>query len=199
MAQTIGVAGWQPVITDFENQTLYDNCGHVAAMTKNITSHDLVFDTTNNPQEPFARLFVNTCLWASRSRSSGPIVYFFSTGDINLDQKIEALLTGCNLYTTNIGPWHVSYADSDIPKSTSSSQCGSRISPDLYLLMPSFNAFGALASNNRRMDYTLQSRVYDDVVNKQSGLVIAEWFHFLHSQFNRHTFYNAIIQSKVYY
>lgn len=199
MAQTIGVAGWQPVITDFENQTLYDNCGHVAAMTKNITSHDLVFDTTNNSQEPFARLFVNTCLWASRSRSTGPIVYFFSTGDINLDQKIEALLEDCNLYTTNIGPWHVSYADSDIPKSTFSNQCGSRKSPDLYLLMPSFNAFGALASNNRRMDYTLQSRVYDDVVNKQSGLVIAEWFHFLHSQFNRHTFYNANNPSKSLY
>lgn len=199
MAQTIGVAGWQPIITNFENQTTHDNCGHVAAMTKNITSHDLVFNTANNSQEPFARLFVNTCLWAARSRSSGPIVYFFSTGDSNLDLKIESLLESCNLFTTNIGPWHVSYADSDIPKGTVSNQCGSIRSPDLYLLMPSFNAFGALASNDRRMDYTLQSRVYDDVVNKQSGLVITEWFHFLHSQFNRQTFYNATNPSKSLY
>ena len=199
MAQTIGVAGWQPVITDFESQTQYENCGHVAAITKSITSHDLVFDITNNSQEPFARLFVNTCLWAARSRSSGPVVYFFSTGDNILDQKIEALLANCNLFVTNIGPWHVSWADSDIPKGTTSNQCGSIRSPDLYLLMPSFNAFGALASNDRRMDYTLQSRVYNDVVNKQSGLVISEWFHFLHSQFNRQTFYNANDPSKSLY
>ncbi len=200
MAQTIGVAGWQPVITDFESQgSTYENCGYVAAMTKSITSHDLVFDTTNHSQEPFARLFVNTCLWAARSRSSGPVVYFFSTGDINLDQRIESLLEDCNLYVTNIGPWHVSWADSDIPKGTTSNQCGSVKSPDLYLLMPSFNAFGALASNDRRMDYTLQSRVYNDVVNKQSGLVITEWFHFLHSQFNRQTFYNANSPSQSLY
>jgi len=190
MAQTIGVAGWQPFTID-DNQNNLDNCGYVAALTKNITAHDLVFDTSNNSQEPFARLFVNTCLWATRSKTSNPIAYLFSTGNAILDDKIKALLQNCNYTVTNIGPWHVNSSDSDIPTNSHGWQCNVQVSPDLYILMPSFNALGALATNDRRMDYALQNRVYEDVRYKQTGLVIGEWFHFLHSQVNKHTFYNA--------
>jgi hypothetical protein len=201
MAQTIAVAGWQPQPADFEVSTSYDSCGRVIALTKNITSHDLSFDITTNSQEPFARLFVNSCLWVSRPYSTIPRAWLFSTGDTSLDDRIITLLQNCNISCINIGPWHSHWNDSNIPKNVVSNtpQCFSVDSPDLYILMPSFNAFGAPISNDRRMDYTLQSRVHDDIINKKSGLVISEWFHFLHSQSNRQTFYNATTPSKSLY
>lgn len=204
MPQTIGVAGWQPFYP--ENFSLdipnlgHDNCGNVIAMTKNITVHDLVFDTTTHSQEPFARLFVNCCLWASRPRSTSLQAWLFSTGNDFFDTTVANLLNDCNIFVQNIGPWHSTWSNSNIPKNYQwINDCYNIPSPDLYILMPSFNALGATQQNDRRMDDQLQSRVYDDVVNKKSGLFISEWFHFLHSQPNRQTFYNSSNPAKSLY
>jgi hypothetical protein len=153
--QTVGLAGWK-----------YGS-GKVAAFTKAINYENIA---SNENESLFVRLFLNACLWATRNNNiyfySGRTVSIIKTTNTIFDNRLASLLSSLQIFSSVIlsEPWYLEESFQD-----------QNTDFNLYVLIPSYSAFGGVKMPDNR-----QQRLINRV-GGGSGLIIAEWFHLLQS------------------
>lgn len=137
--------------------------GRIGAFTKAISFQDLNNDLI------FQRLFLNSIHWCHRKNKINAII--LNTEDSVFNTKLSELISSAGYNPVFVNPWYTytgSLANSDTA---------------FFILFPSYNPFGGL-----RMPDSGQNAILQTVNNFGAGLLLCEWFHYLHSLPSKRSF-----------
>lgn len=137
--------------------------GRIGAFTKAISFQDLNNDLI------FQRLFLNALHWCHKKNQANVVI--FDTEDSVFNQKLSELVASAGYFTTFASPWY------EYTGGTPDSSIA------LFILFPSYNPFGGL-----RMPDAGQNTIIPTVTNFGAGLLLCEWFHYLHSLPSKRSF-----------
>ena len=132
--------------------------GRVAAFSKAIHLHDVTIN------EMFKSLLKNTVMWSRVNRGRNKIAYF-DTEDDEFNTALQALLQSIpGSVVIKLLPWY----EEILNNNDETIGC--------YVLFPNYNP-----SSGSHMPDLTQNKIRIDVLSNSCGLVIGEWFHYLHS------------------